>query len=684
MFHTRLRPIILILIPLLINACAGGSFDTQPVTVVNPDIVPDKPTTHDETTVPKVHPQQAEGIMQPALGYSIPIPRRNISFKDEKGKTLPDGKQAEEHRLLNPDDIRTLHSTDINDAPHRAELAQRQPGVRTEASTPTQRGYQFVHAGYLFSDFYPSKVEEKPGVLREGSEGYIFYQGRNPAQALPTGQTVRYSGHWDFVSDAKRHRVNTQNGSAGGGGALGFWAYYGDSVGATSFAETATAESDNPDLRWRARQHISEFEVDFANKKLTGELKRKHWTRAGEPEKTSTRYTLAADIRNNRFSGTVKAADKKDPIFQSDSALLEGGFYGGRGEELAGKFLADDHTLFGVFAAKQDKPIDAAQTEKLHDAYQINISSTEAVMRQPLPNFGDADKLLVDGEIFSLLPENSQFLSSRKVTLASGREVDVTVCCGNLDYLKFGHLSKSRLESDTQPEETEEDETGGLEEEESGEEESGEEKEIAVSNHTEASGDDAAEVAEAEEETDNGSAESGSTPLANDNRNEDSLPFSGSPYGSFLFIQGERTRSADMPQSGSVRYAGTWDGFSMKQSVWRTLPGNGASSGKARFDVDFASKQLSGSLTEHNGVRPAFLIDAAIQGNGFSGTVRTHDDGVNLDPGREGGSPILRFDNVPVKGGFYGPKATEIGGSFFSDEHKTGAVFGGKRQVSNE
>ncbi|MDO5357289.1 MAG: transferrin-binding protein-like solute binding protein [Conchiformibius sp.] len=273
-----------------------------------------------------------------------------------------------------------------------------------------------------------------------------------------------------------------------------------------------------------------------------------------------------------------------------------------------------------------------------------------------------------------LLPENNGFLNTRRITLASGREVDVTVCCSNLDYLKFGHLRKSRLDGDAEPDNGDTDD---------GDDSDNDDTDNGDDADTDNAGSD---KDDADNGNDNGSNDKDNhTTVLNAKRpEEDSLPFSGSPYGSFLFIQGERTRTADVPQSGNARYAGTWDGFSMKQSVWRTLPGNGASSSKAQFNVDFGNKQLSGSLTEHNGVRPAFLIDAAIQGNGFNGSVRTHADGVNLDPGREGGSPILRFDDVPVSGGFYGPNAAEIGGSFFSDEHKTGAVFGGKRQVTTD
>ena len=691
---------------LLLAACAGGgSFDVQPVTVVNPEFKEPVATEKDETTPPKVLPQEAEGVMKPALGYSMPIPRRNVSRYDADKKLLPDGKQVEEYLPLNPQDLKALHPTDITAAPHAADLAKRQEGVRIDASNPAQRGYEFVHTGYIFSDFHRSTREESAGLLREGADGYIFYQGRNPAQALPVGKTVNYTGHWEFVSDAKRARDTYCNNTGchvyGGGGALGFWLGYGDSVGATSFAETATAES--PDLGWRGREHVSEFTADFANKKLTGTLKYRPWTRRGEsPAELKTRYTIDATIQNNRFSGKATAADKQNPknlLFKSDSALLEGGFYGGNAQELAGKFLTDDNTLFGVFAAKQHNP--TAETEKVMDAYQINRDGDHPVLRQPMPNFGSADKLVLEGKTLSLLPEDGKFLSSREITLDSGRTVKVTVCCANLDYLKFGSVSKSKLAGDDPPKEDDEeeedeefDEGEGLDE---GEGNDTAENNSSTDNATSSDNNDKdnntaagdnSRTDTAANDSSSGDSEDGEdegeegddTPKLVDNPAEDSLAFSGAPYGSFLFIQGERTRSADMPQNGQARYLGTWEGFTNKDLAWRTLPGNGRTDSKADFQVDFGAKTLSGTLTEHNGVRPAFFIDADVKGNGFAGTVRTHSDGVVLDPGREGGSPRLLFGDIPVKGGFYGPKASELGGSFFSDEHKAGAVFGGKRQ----
>ena len=52
---------------------------------------------------------------------------------------------------------------------------------------------------------------------------------------------------------------------------------------------------------------------------------------------------------------------------------------------------------------------------------------------------------------------------------------------------------------------------------------------------------------------------------------------------------------------------------------------------KAEFDVNFANKSLSGTLTEKNGVEPAFYIEKGIiEHNGFHAVARTRDTGIDL------------------------------------------------------
>ncbi|WP_158081024.1 transferrin-binding protein-like solute binding protein [Moraxella lacunata] len=168
-------------------------------------------------------------------------------------------------------------------------------------------------------------------------------QGTNPATALPT-QTITYKGTWNFMTDAKKGRGSDE-----------FHSEYKKNAGA-DYSAFSFHESTKDDAKWRDEgrtgdvSHTSVFTVDFANKTLTGELSR----HKSKSEKVK-RYDIKADIKDNRFRGSATASNPNDPFFKSNSKSLEGGFFGANAEELAGKFLADDNSLFAVFGARQHK-----------------------------------------------------------------------------------------------------------------------------------------------------------------------------------------------------------------------------------------------------------------------------------------------------------------------------------------
>lgn len=49
---------------------------------------------------------------------------------------------------------------------------------------------------------------------RSGPDGYIFYKGRNPSRKLPVSGEVTYKGTWDFLTDVKANQKFTDLGNA--------------------------------------------------------------------------------------------------------------------------------------------------------------------------------------------------------------------------------------------------------------------------------------------------------------------------------------------------------------------------------------------------------------------------------------------------------------------------------------
>lgn len=82
-----------------------------------------------------------------------------------------------------------------------------------------------------------------------------------------------------------------------------------------------------------------------------------------------------------------------------------------------------------------------------------------------------------------------------------------------------------------------------------------------------------------------------------------------------------------------------------------------------------------------------------IEGNGFKGTAKTGNDGFAPDQNSSTGTYKVHIANAEVQGGFYGPKAEELGGWFAypgdkqtknatnaSGNSSATVVFGAKRQ----
>nr|CBA04726.1 lactoferrin-binding protein B [Neisseria meningitidis alpha275] len=165
-----------------------------------------------------------------------------------------------------------------------------------------------------------------------------------------------------------------------------------------------------------------------------------------------------------------------------------------------------------------------------------------------------------------------------------------------------------------------------------------------------------------------------------------------------MFLQGERTDEKEIPkEQQNIVYRGSWYGHIANGTSWSGNASNATSGNKADFTVNFGEKKINGTLTAENRQAATFTIEGMIQGNGFSGTAKTADLGFDLDQSNTTGTPKAYITNAKVQGGFYGPKAEELGGWFAypSDKQTKNApdasgngnsassatvVFGAKRQ----
>ncbi|MDO5058869.1 MAG: transferrin-binding protein-like solute binding protein [Neisseria sp.] len=668
-------------ITLLLGACAGGgSFDTLEVNPEPPKLPESKQA--EKVTEPRQNPEEQAALKQPAAGFAMKNVRRNQAKYGANGKPLTDAQgqptQAETHLALTPDRLATFDSE--NAVTELVEKIQQDPNNRNQPSTPERRQadkYRYIRFGHVSVDFPQDTYEtvsdadgqNRAVEHRSGANVYTFYHGTHTAPALPAANNVKYSGEWNFVTDAKLGRGNLNGNGFYAGNGFNKDKGDGDIASATDEFNSATDA-----------KYTSEFNVDFDQKNLTGTLNYRSRTEAERKL-----YDIEAALNGNRFTGKAKSAVNEQSsasdkaFFYADSDLLEGGFYGNEGEELAGKFLANDNSLFAVFGAKREGKAD--KLNPLFDAVQISeakrtmveieeeeeefseeetadsnpdetaeagdnaenedggdlaeeenedieIAEPETQLREqlgevsakPLTNFGYAMKLRFGGKTFDL--SQADWGADRTATLQLDGKQSLHFCCSNLSYLRFGVINSA--------------------------------------------GQDGNELIRS------------------------------------LFLQGERTPLAAMPQSGKLKYAGTWAGFiqtaSPEKSAYtrqdfRQNPDMTNVDGKrlanrSEFDVDFDNKSLNGRLLSYDS-RTVFNINAAINGSGFSGTAATPKGGFPFDPGNQLGSRTVEIENAAVQGGFYGPDAQELGGALHYNSEadgtdglgvRAGAVFGATLQ----
>lgn len=470
------------------------------------------------------------------------------------------------------------------------------------------RDLTYVRSGYIYHAGY-SKIDIPNKIAKTGFDGALFYKGEQTAKELPVSE-VKYKGTWDFMTDAKNRQSFSSFNASPAGNRYSVMSSH-------EYSSLLTDERDKPNDYNGAYGHSSEFDVNFADKKVKGKLISNQLS--GTTVTAKERYKIEADIHGNRFRGSATASDKAEDSktqhpFTSDATnKLEGGFYGPKGEELAGKFLTDDNKLFGVFGAKQEGNVE--KTEAILDAYALgtfntnNATTFTPFTKKQLDNFGNAKKLVLGSTVIDLVPTDAtkyvnEFTKEKPdsatnkagETLMVNDKVIVKTYGKNFEYLKFGELSVGDSHS--------------------------------------------------------------------------------------VFLQGERTAEKAVPAKGTAKYLGNWVGYI-----------TGADSAKsftdaedvANFDIDFASKTVNGKLITKGRKDPVFNITGEISGNGWTGkasTAEANAGGYKIDSSSTGKSIVIK--DAKVTGGFYGPNATEMGGSFVhknnGDDGKVSVVFGTKKQ----
>lgn len=657
----------------LLSAClgGGGSFDLDSVDTEAPRPVP----KYQDVSSEKPQAQKDQG----GYGFAMRFKRRNWHpqanpKEDEKKlsendweatglpgnpKNLPERQKSVIDKVETDDDSNIYSSPYLTPSNHQSGSAGN--GVNQPKNKATDHeNFQYVYSGWFYK--HAKQNRDLPNkIAQQGDDGYIFYHGKEPSRQLPASGTVTYKGVWHFATDVKKSqnfRDIIQPSKKQGDRYSGF---SGDDGEEYSNKNEATLRSGQEGYGF-----TSNLEVDFNNKKLTGKLIRNN-ANTGNNQATTQYYSLEAQVTGNRFNGKATATDKpkenetKQHPFVSDSSSLSGGFFGPKGEELGFRFLSDDKKVAVVGSAKTKDntangntaaasggagaaasngaaamPSENSKLTTVLDAVELTHGGTAI---KNLDNFSNAAQLVVDGIMIPLLPKDSESGNNqanqgtnggtaftRKFdhtpksdekdtqagTAANGNQAAsntagdangktktyaVEVCCSNLNYLKYGLLTRKTAGN-----------TG---------------------------------------EGGNGSQTAAAQTDAQS-----------------MFLQGERTDENKIPSEQNVVYRGSWYGHIANGTSWSGNASDKEGGNRADFTVNFGEKKITGTLTAENRQQATFTIEGTIQDNGFSGTAKTADLGFDLDQSNTTGTPKAYITNAKVQGGFYGPKAEELGGWF--------------------
>lgn len=524
--------------------------------------------------------------------------------------------------------------------------------------------FKYVWSGFFYKqigntikkDDSSSKVIE----ARNGPDGYIFYKGTNPSRKLPVSGSVEYKGTWDFLTDVQANQKFTYLGSAFTKSGDRYSAFSGEldyivkkeddkKDGHVGLGLTTEITVDFGKKTLSGKLIKNNMVINNGDEPTTQYY-------SLEAQVTGNRF-------NGKAMATEKGENKQHP-FVSDSSSLSGGFFGPKGEELGFRFLSDDGKVAVVGSAKtKDETASSGGTSggasvsasggttgtpsenkltTVLDAVELTLNGKEI---KNLDNFSNAAQLVVDGIMIPLLPNDSgsggsqadkgknggtDFTykttytpeSDKKDTKAQTGAVgmqtapgaagvnggqagtktyEVEACCSNLNYLKYGMLTRKNSESAMQ--------AGGS------------------SNQADAKTEQA----------------------------EQSMFLQGerTPVSDMV----ARTEA-------NAKYRGTWYGYIANGTSWTGNASNTTSGNKAEFTVNFDKKKITGMLTAANRQEATFTIDAMIEGNGFKGTAKTGNDGFAPDQNSSTGTYKVHIANAEVQGGFYGPNAEELGGWF--------------------
>lgn len=485
----------------LLSAClgGGGSFDLDSVDTEAPRPAP----KYQDVPSKKPEARKDQGGYGFAMRfkrrnwYPLSNPKEN-EIRLSEG----DWEQTDNGNIKNPSKQKNIINALSGNGGASLQDSSQQEGI---SKVTDYHDFKYVWSGFFYKqigntiikrDDLPSKIIE----ARNGPDGYIFYKGKDPSRKLPVSGEVTYKGTWDFLTDVKANQKFTDLGNASAKPGDRYSAFSGE------LDYIVKKESDKKDGHvglGLTTEITVDFGKKTLSGKL---IKNNMVINNGDEPTTqyySLDAQVTGNRFSGKAMATEKGENKQHP-FVSDSSSLSGGFFGPQGEELGFRFLSDDGKVAVVGSAKtKDETASSGGTSggasvstsngaagtssenkltTVLDAVELTPNGKEI---KDLDNFSNAAQLVVDGIMIPLLPNDSgsggsqadkgknggtDFTYTTTYTPESDKEdtqtgmaangvqtvsnaaggtsgktkthYEVQACCSNLNYLKYGLLTR--------------------------------------------------------------------------------------------------------------------------------------------------------------------------------------------------------------------------------------------------
>lgn len=482
----------------LLSAClgGGGSFDLDSVDTEAPRAAPKY------QDVPSKKPEARKD--QGGYGFAMRFKRRNwyrAANENEVKLKESDWEQTDDDEIKNPFKQKNIiNALPGNEGELLQDSSQQGKGI---SKVRDHHDFKYVWSGFFYKRIkFTTKKDESHKIIeaRSGPDGYIFYKGRNPSRKLPVSGEVTYKGTWDFLTDVKANQKFTDLGNASTKSGDQYSAFSGELDYIVKKEEDKKEKHKGLGL---TTEITVDFEKKTLIGKLIKNNMLINNNTKPTTQYYSLEAQVTGNRFSGKAMATEKGENKQHP-FVSDSSSLSGGFFGPQGKELGFRFLSDDGKVAVVGSAKtKDETASSGGTSGGASVSTSNGAAgtssenklttvLDAVELTPngkkikdLDNFSNAAQLVVDGIMIPLLPKDSEsggshtdkgengktaFIYETTYTPESDKEdaqtgmatngvqtvsntaggtsgktkthYKVRACCSNLNYLKYGLLTR--------------------------------------------------------------------------------------------------------------------------------------------------------------------------------------------------------------------------------------------------